>query len=178
MESEQARPLDWILEFLTDDDDLHFWQACFAVLRADAESLIVERGTKHEIFMQIGACSHWLRPHQTRWSAEGGFAWPTGYEGDARLSRQGLPELDWQVLIRWESETRSWSRVEKFTGKQKLVMRCALPTRTAQHPQAAVHTFWSLGTPDCFDSKLTRFYGFRKKDDEWRCVAAHDLPRP
>jgi hypothetical protein len=30
-------------------------------------------------YAEIGYCHRWISPHQTPWSADGGFAWPFGY---------------------------------------------------------------------------------------------------
>jgi hypothetical protein len=148
---------------------------------SDIEALYPDKTKKQRIFLQIGACSHWRRPHQHRWTAAGGFAWPDGYlqkyEDHTKNSwgpiGGGLPELDWFVLIHWNGEEKKWQIVEpKFSGKKKLVFRAAFPTRTGRHQQAAIHTIWIPGTPDQPDKQATKFYGFRKKEQSWECVAA------
>lgn len=181
METQLQERFEWVIKrALTDEDDLGFWIAAFDVLLRDIEALDFERCRKYEIYIQIGACSHWLRPHQTRWTAAGGFAWPVGYMD--RFARglgntygpigDGLPEFEWFALFHWNHEQKTWNLVEpKFTGKRKLIFRAALPTRTKRHPQAAIHTIWSPGSPEYPTSKVEQFYGFRKIEETWECVA-------
>src|ERR1051325_8954190 len=64
---------------LTKEDDLEFWAAAFNTLINEVESFELTECRKYELFIQIGVCSHWLRPNQMRWSVAGGFAWPVGY---------------------------------------------------------------------------------------------------
>jgi hypothetical protein len=172
-----------IVPYLTAEDDANFWETAFDTLLSDMDAIHPDRSVKHEIFLQIGACSHWVRPHQTRWTAAGGFAWPEGYiqkyRDHWRNSRgpigHGLPELDWFVLAHWYHKESRWRMVEpKFYGKKKLVLRASLPTRTTRHPQAAIHTIWSPGTPGSPDTQETMFYGFRKRNQEWKCVAVRN----
>jgi len=137
-------------------------------------------GRKESWFLWIGACSHWWRPHQRRWTAAGGFAWPTGYKGVAGYS-DGLPEFDWSVILSFDGER--WKRIDKFSGKKQAILRVAVPartggsvllhltkksmdefsekrtcrglaSRTARHKQAAIHSVWST-------SRQPEFYGFR-----------------
>ena len=60
--------------------------------------------------------------------------------------------------------------MDKFSGKKQVVLRVAVPSRTAKHKQAAVHTVWST-------SNQMKFYGFRNVAGMWRCVAASDEDR-
>jgi len=175
------RFVEQISPHLTAEDDTNFWRVAFDTMLADIETLYPEKGKKHEVFLQIGACSHWLRPHQMTWTAGGGFACPEGYlqyyadhiKNSWGPVGSGLPELEWFVLAHWNHETEQWDMVPpKFFGKRKLVFRAALPTRSGRHMQAAAHTVWMPGSPEDTDKKLIRFYGFRKQDDVWKCVAA------
>jgi hypothetical protein len=170
-----------IAHHLTADDDVSFWRTAFDTLLADIETLYPEKGKKYELFLKIGACAHWLRPHQMSWTAGGGFAWPEGYLQKYRDHIKnswgpigsGLPELEWFVLAHWNHEKTEWEMVApKFFGKRKLVFRAALPTRSSRHMQAAIHTAWIPGSPEDTDKKVIRFYGFRKQDEVWKCVAA------
>jgi hypothetical protein len=172
-----------IIAHLTDEDDATFWVAAFDTLLSDIDALFPAKSKKQEVFLQIGACSHWRRPHQTRWTAAGGFAWPDGYiqkYEDHKYNRPmggGLPEFDWFVLVHWNREDLKWEMVEpRFYGKRRLVFRAALPTRTARHPQAAIHTIWIPGTPGEPDRQKVRRYGFRKRAQGWECVAATPEP--
>ena len=162
------------------DDDETLWRVAFDTIVADIETLYPEKG-KNEVFLQIGACSHWLRPHQTTWAAGGGFAWPEGYLQKYRDHIKnswgpigsGLPELDWFVLVHWNRDTEEWEMVNpRFFGKKKLVFRVAIPTRSRRHMQAAIHTVWIPGTPEDPHKKVTRFYGFRRTKEFWKFVVA------
>jgi hypothetical protein len=165
---------------LTNEDDLEFWTSAFETLIQDVSAFELNECRKYEIFIQIGACSHWLRPHQKRWTAAGGFAWPVGYlqraEDHIKNSwgpiGSGLPELDWFVLMHWNRESGEWQMVTpKFFGKKKLILRVALPSNTLRHHQAAIHTIWSPESPELLNRKVEELYGFRKLNGQWQCVA-------
>lgn len=171
-----------ITPYLRSDDDPAFWRAAIEVLFADVELLMPPRESR-EVFIQIGACSHWRRPNQTRWTEGGGFAWPMGYiqKYDPRFGNRqgpvgaGLPELGWFVLAHWNRELDRWEVIEpKFFGKRRLVFRAALPTGTRRNPQGAIHTIWTPGSPVNPAEKLECLYGFRKVRNEWRCVATSE----
>jgi hypothetical protein len=144
---------------LTHEDDPDFWELALRVIVTDFETLA--NAERHaQPFMHVGACSHWFRPHQTRWAAAGGFAWPSGYLGGSGHNISGLPEFDWSIVLRFDNGR--WIPAEKFSSKKQLIMRVALPSRTARHRQAAVHTVCN---------RKTMFYGFRKLYEQWSCVA-------
>src|SRR2546423_5152950 len=163
----------FILPYLTDEDDPDFWASAFDTLARDFEALYSLDAKKYEIFIQVGACSHWLRPHQTRWTAAGGFAAPVGYQGNS-VYGDGLPEFDWFIILHRDQKENRWVLTERFFGKRKLICRVALPTRTARHNQAAINAIWSPGTPSNPDKKLEAHYGFRKVNGEWKCVASNE----
>ena len=142
----------------TTGDDPRFWQAALYVL-ADEFLQRYDREAKNDawIFL-IGTCSHWIRPHQARWTAAGGFAYPEGYQSL-------LPELDWSTILSCKGD--SWTQLEKLPGKKPIIFRVAVPARSARHKQAAVHTKWST-------SPVPVFYGFRNLRGSWKCVAASD----
>jgi len=81
------------------EDDSDFWSTVFGTLLRDFELQHFNHSKKNEIFLQIGACSHWLRPHQTQLTADGGFAFPSGYLGGSDFSLNGLPEFDWYLIL-------------------------------------------------------------------------------
>lgn len=163
-----------IRPYLSSEDDPNFWVAALGTLVHDFESFYPHESKGYEIFLQVGACSHWLRPHHTRLTAAGGFAYPSGYLGGG-FSRDGLPEFDWFVVFHRDRKEDRWVQVDKFFSKRKLVCRVALPTRTSRHNQAAINILWSPGTPDSPDKKRAMYYGFRKVDGEWKCVASGEL---
>jgi hypothetical protein len=145
---------------LVDSDDQALWREVlhYAIERFKA---------KHEnapCFIEAGLCSKWLRPHQLRWTAAGGFAWPVGYGNGTGAGSRGIPEFDWSVVFEYESATDSWQLAPKFHSKQRRVLRLAIPARSARHQQAAINAVWQ-------PEYVTEFWGFRKKDSEWQNIA-------
>lgn len=160
-----AIPMDCILDRLTAEDNPAAWKKVLSALGEEfVERYRAQKGKKESWFLRIGACAHWWRPHQSRWTAAGGFALPVGYK-DASGWSHGLPEFAWSVIFSFDGE--HWRRVNKFRGKRQIVLRIAVPSRTARHNQAAVHTIWST-------SRELTLYGFRNVDGKWVCVAASD----
>ena len=151
-------PFEVVEAKLSADDDRGFWQAALSVLTEEFVQRHVEESTNRDWAMVLGVCSHWVRPHQTRWTVAGGFAYPDGY-------RESLPELDWSLILVFRD--RQWIPVSKLPRKKLKTLRVALPSRTARHNQAAVHTRWSPGNE-------TVLFGFRKTNEKWDCVAASD----
>jgi len=89
---------------------------------------------------------------------------PIGYKGASGWSN-GLPEFDWSAILSFDGER--WKRVDRFSGKKQIVLRVAVPARTARHKQATVRTVWST-------SHQMTLYGFRNVNQKWLCVAASD----
>ena len=115
---------------LTDDDDPELWDAVIRVLTEDVlRRRTRESDAKADWFFQIGACSHWARPHQTRWPAAGGFAWPSGYKGGAGHGYGGLPEFNWSVTFRLFNS--DWEFVEKFAGRHNAASAWRCPPARA-----------------------------------------------
>jgi hypothetical protein len=141
------------------DDNAAFWATALSVITEEMASHIDEQTP---CFLEVGVCSHWLRPHQARWTVAGGFAWPSGYLGGSGQGSRGLPEFDWSALFRYESGILG--RVEKYSEKRRQVMRVAFPARTARHHQAVLHVLWH-------PSKRLVFFGFRRVGDGWKLVA-------
>ncbi len=152
--------IDVFQDLLQTDDDPELWQVVLCTILKDDEFPIGFR-------MEVGSCSHWLRPHQSRWTAAGGFAWPTGYgSGSGGYSLVGTPQYDWSLLLGWNGA--SWEATKR--DSKKVSLRIAIPSRTKLHQQAAVNTIWAIGR-----EKQLRFYGFRKLEHEWSCVAVSDI---
>ncbi len=147
----------WLSELLDQDDDAELWQATLSHILAEIEK-------KPGVFVQVGRCSHWLRPHQSRWTASGGFAWPTRYgSGNGGYSNSALPQFDWWIVLEWTGN--GWEAVKKRSVRYSL--RITIPSRTKRHQQAAVHTVWHMGR-----EKEVVFYGFRKRERGWDCTAS------
>ena len=155
--------------YLTQEDDPLFWAIATYTLLGDMYLFLTREPQKHEIFVQLGACSHWLRPHQTRLTLAGGFALPVGYSNSG-LSREGSPEYDWDIKIHWNYTINDWVLTDKFFGKRKLIRRFTLPTRTLRHNQAAIHSLWTPGSPRKPNEKRIEYFGFRKVNKTWKCV--------
>jgi hypothetical protein len=149
------------------DDDPRLWREVLRAAAQDASVLDCSSG----LYAVVGSCSHWLRPHQSRWTAAGGFAAPLGY-GDGEGFLGGLPNLDWRVILRFDPAQRGWVIPPRPPAKGFNSVRLAIPSRTSRHGQAAVHAVWSSLTSNT-RKKRTAFYGFRKSEDGWRLVA-HD----
>jgi hypothetical protein len=140
-------------------------------LHAVAEdALVLQAHTdRTKLYAVIGSCSHWVRPHQSRWTVAGGFALPVGY-GDGEGFLRGLPNLDWSVTLQFDSGETGWVVPEQPPTKRFKSVRLAVPTRTSRHRQAAVHAVWSRGTLDS-KQKRTVYYGFRNSVDGWKLLA-------
>jgi hypothetical protein len=165
-----------LCEHLAPDDDLALWEAAVDHILGDAEFLL-RVPVRQGVLAEVGRCSHWLRPHQSRWAADGGFAWPCGYGGSG-YSLAGLPEFDWSCLWRWDPDTASWVADEGGPRKRCLVFRVALPARTGRHPQAAAHALWTPGPPGYPRREFRQLYGFRKKGGRWLCTAYQGDGKP
>ena len=165
---------DSVLASLHSGDDSSLWMAAWTTVVAPIEFDAAALPDARALFVQIGACSHWLRPHQTRLTAAGGFAWPSGYAG-GRFGRMGLPELDWNLLFRWDRNSSTWEPVSRFGGKRRLTCRIAVPARTARHDQAVVHVRWDPGTIVNPRVKSTLYYAFRRGAVGWACAASGAL---
>jgi hypothetical protein len=165
-EDSSATMIEVLKTHLTTDDDPTLWKLTLQNVLLDVDRLGISEKHKAKQFLKVGSCSHWFRPHQSRWTAAGGFAWPSGWHGVAGFSNQGLPELDWSVLF--EREAGSWRLASKYSGKARSEIRVSVPARTARHAQAAIHTLWS-------PPNHRVFYGFRKKEDVWKLAARSDF---
>ena len=156
------------------DDDPALWEAAWREIVWPIEAGGDRLDGHTELYVQIGRCSHWLRPHQTRLTASGGFAWPVGYLG-GRYGRRGLPAFDWYAILRWTGPDSGWAAGRHFRGKRRLVCRVAVPGRTGRHAQAVVHVHWQPGTLEQSRAKATRYYAFRRTSSGWGCAVARDL---
>lgn len=158
-----------ITPLLCGEDDTALWSAVVNTIYTDAYALCRSVTGRGRVLTQLGRCSHWLRPHQTRWPEGGGFAWPTGYDGH-RFSRSGLPEFDWFRLWEWLPDSGGWEAVNGAPQPGHLLFRVAVPSRSRRHRQAAVHSVWQPGPPPRPQVQLSQFYGFREQEG-WLCTA-------
>jgi hypothetical protein len=155
-------------ELLGEEDDAAFWQGAIDRILADTHTMTEAYAGKDSILVEVGRCSHWIRPHTKRPS---GMAWPYGYGNVGQgFSLRSLPEFDWS--LRWMRQVKSgeWIAARGQPSRRPLVHRIAIPARTARHPRGTVHTIWFPGLPESPSHKLTRVYGFEKGQSSWQCV--------
>ena len=100
-----------ISRYLSEEDDPALWEAAVNLIFHEASFLSRCASNTSTVSATIGCCSHWLRPHQTRWTADGGFAWPSGYGGHG-YSRTGQPEHDWSIQLYWNPVEQMWAPTE------------------------------------------------------------------
>jgi hypothetical protein len=143
-----AFPFTALEAILSAEDDPLLWKAALSVVTDDfVQRYGRESGNKNWSIV-VGACSHWLRPHQTRWTKAGGFAYPEGY-------KNFRPEFDWSVTLLFRDE--QWVPIVRLPNKRLMSLHVVIPSRTSRHKQAAIYTRW-------YPSGETVFYGFRKLD--------------
>ncbi|MCH8044873.1 MAG: hypothetical protein IID44_14265 [Planctomycetes bacterium] len=167
-----------VVALLDDGDDTTLWEAALNLILSEASFLARHAITQPAIVATIGRCSHWLRPHQARWTADGGFAWPSGY-GGVGYSRTGAPEFDWSISAAWNSSADNWQPIasdsRELHGKNKLLtFRVTIPAHTIQHRQAAIPTEWMPGSPVIPKRPCRQIYGFRQIEGSWQCTATSD----
>jgi len=151
-------PLEIIETRLTADDDPEFWQAALPILADEFATMVAKPGSEKDWAMRIGACSHWRRPHQERWTLAGGFAWPS--------ENRTFPKLDWAMTLLYRDG--KFLPVPKLPGKGIRLFQVAIPSRTRQHKQAAVRARWG-------NDGESVLFGFRCINAKWKCVAVSDL---
>ena len=155
--------------YLEPDDDQGFWRTAVPWLLADAACEARCYKGKEAVLAEIGACSRWLRPHQSRVTLAGGFAAPFGYGNRGQgYAPRSLPELDGSLLFSLDRETGDWLRASGRPGRRPLVLRAALPARTQRHAQASIHCRWQPGSPTSPKEKVDHLYFFRRCEGEWR----------
>jgi hypothetical protein len=154
-----------IAEHLSADDDPQLWQVATTMLLAEAAQAAAH--SRAEVYAEIGCCRHWISPHQMRWTADGGFAWPFGYNKTVTgFSYRALPEFTWSECFAWKGDVWEAGR----TGGRCLMFRVAIPARSARHSQAAIHTIWTPRSPNTRE-KLVQLCGFRKQAGTWSLTA-------
>src|SRR6202162_5881277 len=124
-------PFEAIDAKLTADDDRDFWQMALAVLTDEFVQRHEQESPQQDWAIVVGACSHWERPHQTRWTAGGGFAAPKGY-------KQHFPTLDWTVVLIYQNG--ELLPAAKLPGKRVKLFQIAIPSRTRRHLRSEEHT--------------------------------------
>src|SRR5258707_11620091 len=96
-------PVTWLADHLTPEDDPKLWETVLAVLNEELlQRYCADGGGKKAWYLRVGACSHWVRPHQSRWTAAGGFFWAVGDEGGAGVLWDGVPEFVWSGVLAFD----------------------------------------------------------------------------
>ena len=90
---------------LTPADSLPFWCHCVPGIVAWNHMRYRRDPSSRQVALVIGRCSHWLRPHQARYTGGGGFAAPYGYGPCPR------PEFDWSLTWIQDRATGEWRPV-------------------------------------------------------------------
>ena len=139
----------------------------------DISTEAAESETKRELFLVVGPCSSWLRPHQTRWRVgDLEFAWPSGY-GGTRFSRTGLPELDWCCCFQYSGDDAyTMVDVPRRFKKRQILLRVAIPTKTRDRWKASINMFWTPGTPRNARRSIVRLLAMLRKNDRWNLAGS------
>jgi len=113
---------------LTEDDDPTLWEFALTTIpgrtRADASLY----SGKEAILVQIGCCSHRIRP---KWKTASGMTWPFGYAYEhPSLSWRSLPQFDWSLKWRLDPSDH-FSPLRNHTGPAGRDL--GLPAWIAEH---------------------------------------------
>lgn len=152
---------------LSPGDDVKLWDNVLAHLLSWLEPQI-SLTRRRALFIRLGLCSHWNRPHYWRHTIAGSKGWPRGYGGGA-----GLPELDWSILLRWKPKDQCWLPAEGIHTKRYYLLQVAIPLRSVRHNQALVHSRWLPG-PRSIEGSGTLFF-FQKASGSWQYRSEHAL---
>jgi hypothetical protein len=183
------RVIDELSSNLLADDDPALWLTVLQVVNRDISRRFSEAAeSARDLLLLVGACSKWLRPHQTRFRVnDEEFAWPSGY-GGAGLSRTGLPEFDWCCCFQRDNADFTRIDVPHAIGKRQFFVRVAIPTKTVHRRKASVNVLWTPGTPADSRQVLVRLLAFKKIDVQWKlhggmpldgeCWAGDVIPPP
>ena len=166
--------LDSISSNFSDTDDPNLWRSVLSIACSDISKEVAKAQSTRDLFLVIGPCSSWLRPHQTRWRVgDMEFAWPSGY-GGVGYSRSGLPALDWCCCFQYGEGDR-FSMVDiphKFKHRQ-IILRIAIPARTTERRKASINMFWTPGTPSNFRRSVVRILALSRENTRWKLVGSH-----
>ena len=159
---------------LAKDDEPLLWHTALAEILQEIDARWeVEAPGVRGIQVGLFKVTKWRRPHKSRWTRGGGFAWPESYDW------HGHQNADWGV---WFSRTRktSWSFTperEPFRGRRgTFALRICFPGRTTRHDQAALGCEWFPVSPWHRKDRLKRklaLYGYRRDASGIWNLAAH-----
>ena len=130
---------------LTADDDPVLWEFALTTILGRTRADALPYTGKEAVCVQIGCCSHWIRP---KWRTESGIRFTSGYDPTVTAwSGRSLPAFDWSLKWRVEPASGSLEPMHGQPTRRPLCHRICIPARTARHPQATVHTIWTPGSP-------------------------------
>jgi hypothetical protein len=163
-----------LAERLTDADDPTLWQLAITAILGRARADTLHYTGKDAIFIEIGCCASWIRPH---WKTASGMTAPIGYnptvfhDGGSAWSFRSLPAFDWS--LKWQQDVVSGAMLQARgqPTRRPLTYRICVPARTGRHRQATVHTIWAPSSPDNSTRKWFSVYGFKRTNAKWRCFA-------
>jgi hypothetical protein len=144
------------------DDDPQLWDVVIAHLLNWLEPQI-DVTKRRPLFIRVGPCSHWRRPHSWRHTLAGSKGWPRGY-GDGGT----LPQLDWAVLLHWQPKEHSWQLATGLHTKRYYLFQVAIPSRSARHNQALVHSRWLPGPRRVQIQGGQTLFHFQKSFGHWQ----------
>jgi len=164
--------INHLTDRLTSGDDPQIWKIAVETFLDDVEVKIQESSFRRPVYLVVGCCSSWLRPHQTRFSGGGGFAWPAGY-GGSRYSRTGLPEFDWfESFLRHRRGEWGRSTPPRLRKRRQVIARLAVPARTARHSKASVHGLL-MESPRKQEKSRSQLYFFRRSSKGWELITSN-----
>ncbi len=169
---------DGISSYLSETDDPDLWQAVLRIGCDDISTQVSGTQSTRDVFMVIGPCSSWLRPHQMRWRVgKNEFAWPSGYGGSGN-SRTGLPELDWCCAFKYSGpDDYTMIDIPRRFKKRQIVFRIAIPTQTIDRRKVSINMFWTPGTPRDYNKSAIRLLALLRGDTGgWKLVGSQTHP--
>ena len=160
--------LSSIAPHMCESDDANLWLCVLNIACKDMSSQVEKSQTKRDVFLVVGPCSSWLRPHQTRWHVGNEeFAWPSGY-GGSRHSRTGLPELDWCCCFQYSGNNKyTFVPAPRQFKKRQIVLRVAIPTQTTARSKASINMLWTPCLPQALRESVVRIMAMRRGDKGW-----------
>jgi hypothetical protein len=168
--------LDAVLPgFLEADDDPGFWDLAIRTILGEVDARLEDKNAGIRV-VELGfhKVRQWRRPHRTRWTGGGGFAWPESYTAHADdcsekalwFRRDLKKDAEWNPV---EIRKRSAHPVRGFVS---------LPAYTRRHAQGAVILVWRPASPWVAEGHrgvVRQMYGFRKPmRGAWRLVATQE----
>jgi hypothetical protein len=166
---------DVLVSKLSKNDDLVLWEVALTMIlgRTCADASLYTG--KEAILVEIGRCSHWIRP---KWKTRSGMTWPFGYDPSVfHLGNMGAwfftsnPHFDGSLKWQLNVESGALDLVQGQPTRRPLCHRICLPARTARHQKATVHTIWTPGSPENPKKKWLILYGFERTDTGWHCFS-------